>query len=384
MKRIGILFLLVFLAPVAHAEISVNATLSNPAPWVREETLLTLEVVDDRSLLDMQIEEWTPQGFALRKLNPSETRVQTAQGVRILRQQRWALMPLYAGNISLQPPTLHLRTTGQVRSTLTPQALQLEARPLNPLIPSDVPVSSLQIKQDALPTAAARGRPFEIKFNILGSGLSARGLNRWLNESLHSSPTLRIYPPQVRIIDNLDPQRPLLQQAEVRLTLESQASGFLQLPAIILPFVDVQGGQIRQANIDFPALQVEHPLWLALRAWSPWIVALLTVLAASLAAWRILPARWRRRQRRRAILHELEAADTPKSLRAAWKKAVSNLPESAATRRLDAACYGQNPLNEQQFAQLKSELSQAWRKTYGRLHKFDQANGCQPKTGEKA
>ena len=379
-----LLILLTCFSVSLHAEISVNATLSNPAPWVREETLLTLEVVDDRSLLDMQIEPWTPQGFALRTLNPSETRIQTEQGVRILRQQRWALMPLYAGNISLQPPSVHLRATGQARFTVTPQALQLEVRPLNPLIPSDIPVSPLQLKLDTLPTAAARGRPFEARLNIQGSGLSVRGLSEWLNESLHSSAERRIYPPKVRILDNIDPKQPLLQQAELRLTFESQVSGALQLPAITLPFVDTQDGQIRQANIDFPAVQIEHPLWLALRPQLPWIVALLAALAALFTAWRILPARWRRRQHRRAILQALEAADTPKSLRAAWKKAVPNLPESAATLRLDVACYGQNPLDEQQFAQLKSELSQDWRKTYGHFHKFDQADECQPKTREKA
>ncbi len=357
-----LLILLTCFSVSLHAEISINATLSNPAPWVREETLLTVEVVDDRSLLDMQIEPWTPQGFALRTLNPSETRIQTAQGVRILRQQRWALMPLYAGNIRLQPPNVRLRTTGQARFTLTPQALQLDVRPLNPLIPSDLPVSPLQLKLDALPTAVARGRPFEARLDIQGSGLSARGLSQWLNESLHSSPGLRIYPPKVRIIDNLDPQRPLLQQAEVRLTLESQTSGALQLPAIILPFVDTQDGQIRQANIDFPAVQVEHPLWLALRPRLPWIVALLAMLAALFTAWRVLPAHWRRRQHHRAILRELEAADTPKSLRAAWKKLAPNLLESAAARRLDAACYGQQALNAQDFTALKQELIQIWLK----------------------
>ena len=86
------------------------------------------------------------------------------------------------------------------------------------------------------------------------------------------------------------------------------------------------------------------------------------MLASSITAWRVLPARWQRRQHHRAILRELEAANTPKSLRTAWKKAAPKAPESIATRRLDAACYGQDVLNEQDFAAIKQEILQKWRK----------------------
>ena len=361
-QRLFLLFLLACFPVLTHAEIRVNASLSNATPWVREEVLLTLEVVDDRSIIEQSTAPWTPSGVSLRTLNPSEERIQTPEGLRILRRQRWALMPLYAGDITVQPPSIELRLSGQGRVSLTPDALHLKVRPLNPLLPADVPVSVLQLTLAPLPTAMPRGRPFNLNFSIQGSGLSTRGIRHWLDESLHSSSDLRIYPSEVRLVDNIDPAQPLRQQAEVRLTFESQSSGNLQLPSIALPFVDPGTGEIQHATLPTPLIiTVEHPLWLALRPWLPWSVSGLAMILLMLGTWRYARPRWKSAQQRRASIRALQAADSPKMLRAAWKAAApwaSCLPD---TTRLEEACYGLETLDAMAFAALKRTLTDALR-----------------------
>ena len=359
-QRLFLLFLLACFPVLTHAEIRVNASLSNSTPWVREEVLLTVEVVDDRSIIEQHTAPWTPSGVSLRALNPSEERIQTPEGLRILRRQHWALIPLYAGEITLQPPSIELRLSGQGRVSLTPDALQLKVRPLNPLLPADVPVSVLLLTLAPLPTAIPRGRPFNLNFSIQGSGLTTRGIRHWLDESLHSSSDLRIYPPEVRLVDNTDPAQPLRQQAEVRLTFEPQSSGKLQLPSITLPFVDPGTGDIQHATLPTTTITVEHPLWLALRAWLPWMLAGLAMILLMLGTWRYARPRWKSAQQRRASLKALQAANSPKILRAAWKAAAPrHLSDmEALNARLDAACYGVEVLNATAFNTLKDALIQ--------------------------
>ncbi|MGD9888814.1 MAG: hypothetical protein AB7S56_06055 [Halothiobacillaceae bacterium] len=360
MRRLFLLFLLACLPVLTHAEIRVNASLSNTTPWVREEVLLTIEVVDDRSIIEQTTAPWTPSGLSLRPLNPSEERIQTPEGLRILRRQHWALMPLYAGNITLQPPSIELRLSGQGRISLTPNALQLKVRPLNPLLPADVPVSMLQLKLAPPPEAVPRGRPFNINFNIQGSGLTTRGLRHWLDESLRSSGDLRIYPPEVRLVDNIDPTQPLKQQAEVRLTFESQTSGKLQLPSITLPFVNPSTGDIQHATLPSTTLTVEHPLWIALRPWLPWTLGATAFILLLIGTWPFAQQGITSWKQRRKCLKALQAAQSPKALRSAWKAAAPrHLSDmEALNARLDAACYGVEVLNDKAFNTLKDELIQ--------------------------
>ncbi|OYY74680.1 MAG: hypothetical protein B7Y40_03630 [Gammaproteobacteria bacterium 28-57-27] len=344
------------MAPLTHADISIRAHIDNPNPWVREEVLLTVEVVDDRSIIEQTTVPWAPPGVSLRPLHATEERIQTAEGIRILRRQHWAIMPLYAGGLTLQAPTIDLRVTGQGRLSLTPDALKLNARALNPLLPADVPVSVLQLKLAPPPAAVPRGRPFNVNFSILGSGLSVRGLRHWLDESLRSTGDLRIYPPDIRLIDNIDPTQPLLQQADVRLTFESQASGQLTLPSLILPYVNPQDGSIQHATLPASSMRIEHPLWLALRPWLPWAAGLALFIVTILGSWRIAHPRWQAAKQRRAWLRALQAADSPKALRQIWQHIPATPRAQTLTQQLDAACYGSQPISATAFSALKARL----------------------------
>jgi len=361
-QALRFLLLLTFcaIAPLTHAEISINAHIDNPNPWLSEEILLTVEVVDDRSIIEQNTAPWTPPGVTARPLNPSEERVQTADGIRILRRQHWAIMPLYAGELKLQPPTIEARVTGQGRVSLTPETLHLDVRPLNPLLPADVPVSTLRIKLAQPPKAVPRGRPFNINLSIEGTGLSTRGLRHWLDESLRSTGDLRIYPPDIRLGDNIDPAQPLLQHAIIRLTFESQASGQLALPSIVLPYVNPQDGSIQHAILFASTVRIEHPLWLALRPWLPWGVGAMALIVLLIGTWKYAHPRWQAARQRRAWLNELQAADSPKALRQIMQKIWRHIPTTPSvqtlTQQLDAACYDSEPISATAFSNLKTRL----------------------------
>jgi len=355
LRRI-LLLALCAVAPLVHAEISINAHIDNLTPWVREEILLTVEVVDDRSIIEQKTTPWTPPGVSVRPLNASEARVQTADGVRILRRQHWAIMPLYAGELKLQSPTIEARVTGQGRVSLTPAAMLLNVCPLNPLLPADVPVSALHIKRTHAPKAVPRGRPFNVNLSIEGTGLSTRGLRHWLEESLRSTGDLRIYPPDVRLNDNSDPAKPLMQQADIRLTFESQASGQLTLPSLILPYVNPQDGSIQHASLPAVEVHIEHPLWFAIRPWLPWGLSAVTLIVLLIGTWKFARPRWQAAKQRRTRLRALRAADSPKALRRVWQHIPATSGTQSLSQQLDAACYGSEPISASAYSALKAQL----------------------------
>jgi len=201
-----------------------------------------------------------------------------------------------------------------------------------------------------------RGRPFNLNLSIQGSGLSTRGLRHWLDESLRSTNALRIYPPDIRLSDNSDPAQPLLQQADIRLTFESQASGELTLPSLVLPYISPQDGSIQHASLTLGNVRIEHPLWLALRPWLPWIMGAIALIALVIGTWKYAHPRWQAAKQRRAWLGELQAAESPKELRRVWRHIPPNHRTQTLTQQLDAACYGSEPISASAFNALKARL----------------------------
>ncbi|MGC8854799.1 MAG: hypothetical protein ACP5OY_07810 [Halothiobacillaceae bacterium] len=353
-----LLALLLMLGTAAHAGLGIEAHLANPTPWLREEVLLTVEVLDDRSIIEQIIAPWTPPGVIVRPLGSRQERVQTPEGVRIRHRHLWGVMPLYPGPLTLQPPTVEARVSGGQRLPLIPPILRLEARPLDPLLPVDVPVSLLSLSALPLPEAVPRGRPFTWNLAVEGQGLSVRGIERWLKEALRDTGSLRVYPPDIKLRDGIDPTQPLRQRVEVRLTLEPRTSGTITLPELVLPYLDPADGQLRLARLEGGPVAVQHPLWLALRPWLPWFAGAM-LLAAAVIPLQRCGRRW---LARRAWLHSLREADTPAALRRAWRGGAETLADvqtQALVQRLDAACYGNHPLGEADFRTLRQALLQA-------------------------
>lgn len=353
-----LLALLLMLGPPAHAELGIEAHLANPTPWLREEVLLTVEVLDDRSIIEQIIAPWTPPGVIVRPLGSRQERVQTPAGVRIRHRHLWAVMPLYPGPLTLQPPTVEARVSGGQRLPLTPSLLRLTVRPLDPLLPVDVPVSLLSLSAAPLPEAVPRGRPFTWNLAVEGQGLSARGIERWLKEALRDTGSLRVYPPDIKLRDGIDPTQPLRQRVEMRLTLEALDSGPVRLPQIRLPYIDPTDGMVRLASLPGAELRAQHPLWLALRPWLPWFAGAM-MLAALAIPLQHCGRRW---LARRAWLRSLREADTPAGLRRAWQSGAEtrgDVQTQALVQRLDAACYGNRPLGEADFRTLRQALLQA-------------------------
>ncbi|HET19542.1 MAG TPA: hypothetical protein ENO16_02900 [Chromatiales bacterium] len=343
--------------PAAHADLGIDARLSNASPWLREEVLLTVEVLDDRSIIEQIIAPWTPPGVVVRPLGSSQDRLQTPEGPRIRHRHLWAVMPLYPGPLELQPPTVEARISGSKRIPLSPPALRMEARPLDPLLPVDLPVSALRLTAAPLPEAVPRGRPFTWSLALEGQGLSARGIRRWLDESLRDTGTLRVHPPEVKLIERIAPESPLLQRVEARITFEPRESGTVRLPDLVLPHVDPMDGQPRLARLAGGQIAVQHPLWLAVRPWLPWAGGALLLIALAAGG----RPRWQRLQRRRRWIRSLQASGDARALRHAWHAGASDENTQAARdelARLDAACYGREKMDEADFRELKARLTQ--------------------------
>lgn len=343
------------LSGLCHADLGIDAQLSNTTPWLREEIVLSVEVMDDRTIIEQIMPPWTPAGVMIRPLTGQQERLKTADGIRILHRHRWAVMPLYAGPLDLQPPEVEARVAGGGRITLTPPALHIETRPLDPLIPVDIPVSPLRIETQPVPDAIPRDRPLNWVITVEGQGISTRGLRHWLDEALRDTGSLRVYPPDMRLEDGITPENPLLQRVVARIVLEPRESGHARLPELVLPYVDPVDGQVHLARLAGSEIRVMHPLWLAVRPWLPWGVGSLLL---ALAFWIARP-HWRRERQRRTWAEALRHAETPPALRKAWHKGgfgPSDDKTMALLERLDAACYGLKPLSEAEFNRLKQSL----------------------------
>jgi hypothetical protein len=337
--------------------VQFDLNLAPRQPMTRQVAELTLDIYDDGSL------QWAPirlaplPGVYLRELAATERPVELAGVSRTLHRQRWALMPLRPGKVSIQFGMADALKFGH-RLRYAMPGLTLEALPAPAYLPVSVPIGRVTATSRVPSGSLQLNQPYNWVMQVRGKGLSADSLARLL-PTLPNSSALRFYPAQISVLP--DTTQALEQVWQVSTPFVPLQAGTVRLPERVLTYFDPASGRL-EAHVIRPADRVVvNPLWARLARIGLLVLALLLGLLALYWSGR----RWRRWWLRYASLQGIQRAldvvglkqavlnfdwgdgRLPASHLLGWQQQFNRrFSESAALSgaiaRLDAACYGKS------------------------------------------
>lgn len=333
----------------------VVASLAQPEPWVRQETVLRLDIYSDSNLI------WSPVRLApMRGLYlgaPSETEQQVSVGNDkiTLHRYTWPVSALQAGNFSLPLPLLEATRFGTtLRYAVAP--LTFHARPVPSYLPVDLPVGKPWVSPVALPSQSVVDQPQNWAFT-LGGGVSRQYLKGVLARMTPAA-TLKHYPASITPVTGTDAAPGLALQ--VSLPFRPLQPGATRLPDIDLPYFDPENGTIESIRLAGPLLQVARRPGLSWLTPADWALGVLTLTSLIMLA-RLMRSPIARLRLRRRVLRNLHAAQSPGQIGAALMACTLADPSTVRTlsswlnnMRLDCSTALHQPL-----CLLVEELEQA-------------------------
>lgn len=318
--------------------LTVTPKISTTRPWVREQVLVTLEVITPDRFASLVIEPQPLPGFEVIPLASERERIETADGERTRLRIGLALFALLPGTHRMSLPPVQYRLDGGTRRLfLLPEPI-LEVKALPPYVPPTLPVGRINIE-----TALERNgslRPGELA--ILRLRLKAKAMpSHWLPplyRSLSSNEQVRYLPPQSDYSEATD-SFGVNAMAEHRIPLSALGQGRLALPTLKLDYFDPATGRLERI--------VHQPPRPIVFGFSIQIAIVMLILVGILWAapklWRSATWLLRCRRERRAALDDLARAEDAATLR-------------AGLRRYAAAAGGPSNIS---LGQLQQQLGEA-------------------------
>ncbi len=352
-------------------QVQFQLTLMPHQPMTRQVAELVLDIYDDGSL------QWAPirlaplPGVYLRALAVTEKPVERAGVSRMLHRQRWALMPLRPGKVTIQFGMADALKFGN-RLRYAMPGLTLDALPAPAYLPVSVPIGRLSATARVPSGSLPLNQPRNWVIQVHGKGLSADSLMRLL-PALPDSRALHFYPAQIRLLPGST--HTLEQVWQISTPFVPLQAGTLRLPERVLTYFDPATGRLEAQILRPASIEVVNPLWGKLARAGLLMLAL--VLSLLLLLWGV--RRLRRWRRWRASLRAIQSALDVVGLKQAvlnfdwgdgrlparhlpgWQQLChSRLNDCAALSvliaRLDAACYGRS---DESLATLRPLLWQA-------------------------
>jgi|GEM_PF-3180065 len=315
--------------------IRVRSGVKRAKPWVRQETLVYIDVYDDAQGVLAELPAWHPAGAYVRRLAPQTRRVHhNGVDYRVTRLA-WAVMALHPGPLQLDFPLLHVRSRARFgKHLLYPVApVRLQARPLPSYLPEQVPVGRVGARSRGPTGRLWPDRTYTWRVTIEARGLDREGLRRLLAPQLRraaaGAPGLRLYRPLLERLGAPDGD-PLAQRFGVSIPFAAANGGRLRLPDLRVPYVDAASGRLNGAVARGPVLRITSPVWF-IGAWVSGLgIGLALALWAGRRLWRHLHRRWRRRRALRAVA----AAAGPRAMARALLDSLPPAGRGEAVRTL--------------------------------------------------
>lgn len=295
--------------------LAVTPAISTIRPWVREQVLVTLEVITPDTLASLAIEPPELPGFEVIPLNSERERIETAQGERTRLRSGLALFALTPGSHAISLPPLRYRLDGGTRKRLPLPAFELEVKPLPPYVPPTLPVGKVSIDSSLEPRGLLRTRQLGFWHIALRADAVPPHWLPPLQPLLGSNDDVRLSPPRREYSTAAD-SRGVHARLDYRVPFHPLSDGRVALPELALDYFDPQSGRLERVVHRPP-----RPLSLGLVARLLLAALLLAVLLWSVPrVWRRGKALWRCRRERRAALIALSHAEDVAALRAALRR----------------------------------------------------------------
>ncbi len=295
--------------------LSVTPKVSSTRPWVRQQVLVTLEVITPDRFASLEIEAHPVPGFEEIALPGERERIETTDGERTRLRSGHALFALTPGAHHVRLPPVHYRLDGGTRRIFPLPEPVLEVKALPPYVPPTLPVGKVSIGSTLETEGLLRTR--ELGFwhiQVQADAVPPHWLPP-LQRRLVSTEDMRFLPAQSDHAAQPD-SRGVHARLEHRVPFTAISNGRLVLPELAMDYFDPVTGRLQRVVHRPPsALVLGIPAQLAAGA-----ISLLLLLWVTPGLWRWGVALCRQQRERRTALIELSQAADAATLRAALRR----------------------------------------------------------------
>lgn len=226
--------------------LTVTLGISTTNPWVREQVLITMEVITPDRFASLAIEPPKLPGFEVIPLAGERVRLETAEGERTRLRSGLALFALTPGPQRLRLPHVHYRLDGGTRRLFPLPEPELEVKPLPPYVPPTLPVSRVRI--DSTLEGGGVRLPHELGFWQLRLEADAvpPGWLPPLQRSLVNNSHIRFLPPQSEHSAAANVEG-VNARVVHRVPFSALGDGRLALPTLRVDYFDPATGRLERA-----------------------------------------------------------------------------------------------------------------------------------------
>jgi hypothetical protein len=240
----------------------VELQLSDPAPYVRQDVILTLQVSSGGNLAEASPELPSSGATVIRPLDgPRSSARQRADKREIVNEFRYVLTPLESGEIVLPPVRVRGVRSGSRQSfDVSSEPLRLTVRPPAAPVQPWLPLYHLAVRgnlsRDPRPTA---GNPMQLTVEVTAVGTVGSQLPS-AEAALRSAKDFKIYLEDAQTEGGVTPDGRFLTGRRLeRYTVVPQHGGKLHIPAVPMPWFNLGTGQQETTELPIRQIVAEGP-----------------------------------------------------------------------------------------------------------------------------
>ena len=244
----------------------VEVQLSDPAPYVRQDVILSVVIASSGNLSEAKPEPPTAAAVVIRPLDgPRPSARQRGDKREIVNEFRYVLTPLESGEILL--PAVRVRGIRAGGMGGRGQAFDVSSEPLR--LSARAPATAAQpwlplyhlavrghLSRDPKPAA---GRPMQLTVEITAVGTVGSQLPS-AEPILRSATDFKIYLEDVQVEGGVTPDGRLLTGRRIEVyTVVPQHGGKLHIPAVPMPWFNLGTGQQESTELPIRQIVAEGP-----------------------------------------------------------------------------------------------------------------------------
>lgn len=225
-------------------------------PMVGEQMRLELDVGSAGGLSWEPITAQAPDAN-LQALPTLDRNVEVSGDAKPTPVQRhaWALLPLLAGELKVEFPTIQARRFGQL-IIYPPEFIRLQVRPRPAFWPANLPIGRPRIRLSPAPASLQVGQSGALHFTIHAPGITALELASILADQA-AQPNLTFDAPRIRPAINAAGEDDGTLQ--VGWPYRAKRGGTAHYPLLRVPYLDAQLGAPQRLQVSWGSVQVTDP-----------------------------------------------------------------------------------------------------------------------------
>jgi hypothetical protein len=207
-----------------------------------------------------------------------------------VQRHAWALLPLRAGELKVEFPTIQARRFGQLL-IFPPESIHLQVRPRPAFWPANLPIGRPRILLSPAPASLQVGQSGALHFTIHAPGITTHELASVLEEQAGQT-GLTFYAPRIHPTINAagDGDGTL----RVDWPYRAKRGGPTHYPVLRIPYIDTQMGAPQRLQVSWGRVQVTDP---RIRRFLVGLLGAIGLLAAIASMrWACGALRWRRKR----------------------------------------------------------------------------------------